>query len=111
VYYDPARPIGARAESGKERPPFIGLGQELHNAVVNLAPGTPTTAQREEGGLRTAQDLRSDYNDTIRDPEKLKQLTDRYPEPSTGYPGWGSKEVDERVLGLDGRPLRRRRDR
>jgi hypothetical protein len=112
VYYDPGRTIGARAQSGsKERPPFIGLGQELHNAMVNLLDPTRPWDQKEEGGLRVGQELRVEYNKTIRDAQRLKELTERYPGSPTGYPGWGTKEVDERVLGLNGRPLPRTSDR
>jgi hypothetical protein len=94
------------AESGNKRPPFIGLGQELFNAEGNLSRGNPTAAEREEGGLRAGKQLRIEYNQTIEDPEKLKELSQRYPEPPAGYPGWGRKKADERVLGLDDRPLR-----
>jgi hypothetical protein len=113
VYYDPGDRLGARAASGKERPPFIGLGQELYNAEGNLSRGDATPAEREEGGLRVGQQLRIEYNQTIEDTERHKELMRRYPEPEspTGYPGWGSKKLDEIVLGLDGRPLPRRRDR
>jgi hypothetical protein len=107
VYYEPGDPHGARAQSGKERPPFIGLGQELYNAEANLSRGSPDMAQREEGGLRVGKRLRAEYNKAMDDPGRRQELQQRYPEPepSTGYPGWGSKKVDERVLGLDGKPL------
>lgn len=113
VYYDPGRTVGARAQSGsRERPPFIGLGQELSNAVVNLADPNRSLYKKEEGGLRVGQELRVEYNETIRDETRRKEFTQRYPATPTGYPGWGTKIVDERVLGLNGRPLpRRRRDR
>jgi hypothetical protein len=96
-----------------ERPPFIGLGQEIFNAVAGMSRQPPPLGQREEDGLRAGQDLRVEYNKTIDDPERLRELTGRYPEPGTGstYPGWGTKKVDERVIGLDGRQLQRRRDR
>jgi len=45
------------------------------------------------------------YNDTIGNSERLNGLTERYPSSKTGYPGWGTKRVDTRVLGLDGSPL------
>ncbi len=65
---------------------------------------TGVLTRRDEHGLRVGQQLRVEYNRTIRDAKRHKELTER-------YPGWGTKEVDERVLGLDGRPLPRRRDR
>ena len=111
MFFDPGRTKGAPTQSGNnERPPFIGLGQEIFNAMANLAGGTASLLQREENGLRIGQRLRVEYNKTIDDPKRLKELARRYPE-SKQYPGWGTKKVDERVLGLDGRPLPRRRDR
>ena len=111
VYYDPGRTIGARSQSGdKERPPFIGLGQEISNAERNVSHPTLNPAQREQRGLRVGQQLRTEYNEAIRDPVRRKELNDRYPDSPGGYPGWGTKEVDERVLDLNGRPLSRRRD-
>ncbi len=106
VHFDPEGTEGARARSGsKERPPFIGLGQELFNARANLLPGIPApTAQKEENGLRFGQQLRVEYNRTIDDAGRLKELTGRY-SAGTPYRGWGTKKVDEEVLGLDGRPL------
>ena len=105
VNFNPGNTTGARTKSGNnERPPFIGLGQELFNAAANLSPGTAPLAQREQNGLRVGQQLRVEYNQTIGDAERLKELTER-------YPGWGTRAVDENVLGPDLRPLPRRRDR
>jgi hypothetical protein len=102
VHFDPGNTKGAPTQSGNnERPPFIGLGQELFNATANLSPATTPLPQREENGLRVGQQLRAEYNKTIDDAERLKGLTER-------YPGWGTQKVDERVLGLEGRALRGR---
>jgi hypothetical protein len=105
VYYDPGDVNGARALSGDERPPFIGLGQELYNAEVNLSPRDLTRAEKETGGLHASKRLRSEYNQAMDDPNQREELQKRYPESSTGYPGWGMKKVDDTVLGLDGQPL------
>ena len=113
VYFDPADTKGASAVSGKKRPAFIGLGQELFNAVAGLSRQPSPWAQREEDGLRAGQKLRVEYNKTLDDPDRLNELNGRYPGSGTdpGHPGWGTKKVDERVIGLHGQALQRGRDR
>jgi hypothetical protein len=99
VHFDPGRTRGAQTQTGdRERPPFLGLGQELFNAEVNLSRGSPTTADKETGGLRTGRHLRSEYNATFDSPGRANDLRNK-------YPGWGTHKVDEKVLGLDGRPV------
>ena len=100
VFFDPSRTKGAPTQSGNsERPPFIGLGQELYNAARNVSRDTATPGERERAGLRVGKKLREEYNDTIRNAKRHKELTER-------YPGWGTKKVDARVLDLDGSTLR-----
>jgi hypothetical protein len=111
VHFNPDRTQGPQTQSkDRERPPFIGLGQEIYNALGNLSNKTATLLQRENDGLGFGQRLRGDYNRTIDDDARLKELTGRY-SAGTSYSGWGTKPLDENVIGVDGRPLPRRRDR
>jgi hypothetical protein len=105
VHFNADRTTGARTETGdRERPPFLGLGQELSNAVSMLSPGYKSTADRETAGLEAGRQLRSEYNATFDNPGRANDLSNK-------YPGWGKHKVDEKVLGLDGRPVRAPRNR
>ncbi|MGA2032628.1 MAG: hypothetical protein ABSG68_10250 [Thermoguttaceae bacterium] len=101
VFYNPERAIGAKSDLGKERPPFIGLGQELFNAMASYSRGTAfqTKTQRENSGLSASEPLRRDYNETIKDQDRLNELTRRYPDRGA-YPGWGRKAVGGRTKKL-----------
>ena len=91
VYFNPGRTTGAPTASGKnDRPPFLGLGQEIFNAVGNLANKNATQGDRERAGLGIGKQLRQEYNGTISDPQRLKELTKRYSD-------WGTKAVDADV--------------
>lgn len=91
VYFNAGKTTGAPTKSGNnDRPPFLGLGQEIFNAVGNLANKNATLGDRERAGLGIGKQLRQEYNVTIDDPQRLKEVTKRYPD-------WGTEAVDAEV--------------
>jgi hypothetical protein len=68
------------------------------NPAPNLSRRNQSTADQGTTGLEIERRLRREYNATIEDPARGNELRKRYPE-------WGTKKVDENVLGPDGRPV------